>query len=138
MMAEENFGFTEIEHTADWALKVWAPDLPGLFRLAAEGMYSLTETMLHAQPRIERAIELTAIDMESLLVSFLSELLYLSETESLGFDRFQVVLRDTTLQAWLEGAPISGQKKEIKAVTFHNLRICRTPGGFSVTIVFDV
>jgi len=137
-MAEENFGFIEIEHTADWALKVWAPDLPGLFRLAAEGMYSLTETTLEVLPRVERTIELSGIDAESLLVSFLSELLYLSESENLGFDRIQVNLPGTTLKAVVEGAPISGQRKEIKAVTYHNLQIRHTPAGFSVTIVFDV
>jgi SHS2 domain-containing protein len=138
MMTTENFGFTEIGHTADWALKVWAPDLPTLFRMAAEGMYSLTETTLEGQPRIERTIEIEGTDTEDMLVSFLAELLYLSESEGFGFDQFQVSLRDSTLQAVVYGAPIAEQKKEIKAVTYHNLLIRRTPAGFSVTIVFDV
>ena len=138
MMAEENFGFIEIDHTADCALKVWAPDLPGLFRLAATGMYSLTETTFAVQPRVERVIALSGIDTESLLVSFLSELLYLGESEGLGFDHFQVTVLDTTLHAWVGGVPIAGQKREIKAVTYHNLQIIHTAAGFSVTIVFDV
>mgnify|MGYP000960768835 CR=1 FL=1 len=137
-MTDESFGFKEIGHTADWALEVSAPDLPGLFRLAAEGMYALTETTLKAHPRVERSIELSAIDEESLLVAFLSELLFLSESEGLGFDRFQITLHGPALQAQIEGAPIAGQKKEIKAVTYHNLQISRTPAGVSVTIVFDV
>lgn len=137
-MAEENFGFIEIDHTADWALKVWAPDLPQLFRMAAVGMYSLTEATFEEQPRVERMIELSGIDVESLLVSFLSELLYLGESEGLGFDRFQINVLDTTLRALAEGAPIAVQKKEIKAVTYHNLQIRHTAAGFSVTIVFDV
>lgn len=138
MMSDENFGFTEISHTADWAIKVLAPDLPGLFGLAAEGMYALMETILDAQPRLERLIELSSIDPESLLVSFLSELLYLSEAEGLGFDRFQIYLHDLTLRAVVFGASIAARNKEIKAVTYHNLQIRRTSAGFSVTIVFDV
>jgi SHS2 domain-containing protein len=138
MMADENFGFTEIGHTADWALQVRAPDLPALFRLAAEGMFALMEVDLEPGPRVARSIELSGIDTESLLVSFLSEVLYLGEIEGLGFDRFDVTLRDSALQAVVEGAPLAGQKKSIKAVTYHNLAIRRAPGGFSVTIVFDV
>jgi len=30
-------GFEEIRHTADWALRVWAPDLSTLFTQAAQG-----------------------------------------------------------------------------------------------------
>jgi len=138
MMTTDNFGFSEIGHTADWALKVWAPDLPMLFRLAAEGMYSLTEITLEPGPRIERTIELTGYDTESLLVSFLTELLFLNESQGLGFDQFQITLRQTTLHAVVSGAPIAAQNKEIKAVTYHNLHVSRSSAGFSVTIVFDV
>ncbi len=138
MMKDTDFGFTEIEHTADWALKVWAPDLSQLFVLAAQGMYWLTELSLLPEPRCERRIELEGVDAESLLVSFLSELLFFGETEALGFDEFEVDLQDTHLSARVRGGPIAEQKKEIKAVTYHNLVIEPTPRGVQTTIVFDV
>jgi SHS2 domain-containing protein len=138
MMDDREFGFTEIPHTADWALKVWAPNLSILFAQAAQGMYWLTETHLHTSPRVEQQIELDGVDAESLLVSFLSELLYFGESDGMGFDQFAVTVNETHLRAAVSGAPIAEQRKEIKAVTYHNLAIQETPQGLEVTIVFDV
>jgi hypothetical protein len=73
-----------IAHTADWALKVWSVDLPGLFREAALGMYALMDVQFGA-PTQPRRLELSAHDPESLLVGFLSELLYF--VEGVGFPR---------------------------------------------------
>lgn len=138
MKADDGFGFSEIEHTADWSIRVWAPDLGRLFSQAAVGMYWLMETKLAEQPRVERKIALDAIDIEALLVSFLSELLYLGESEELGFDDLAVVIQGTELVVTARGAPIAAQKKEIKAVTYHNLVIQPYENGYQVTIVFDV
>jgi SHS2 domain-containing protein len=131
-------GYREIPHTADWALQVWAPDLAELFTQSATGMYWLMETNLDGADRDQRTIQLEAADAESLLVAFLNELLYLGESEGLGVDRCEIAIAEPRLSAVLHAAPIAEQKKEIKAVTFHNLRINQTPRGYETTIVFDV
>ncbi len=139
MMADRGFGFTEIEHTADWALKVWAPDLSLLFAQAAEGMYWLMETTINNdEPPVERIIQIKGMDPEELLVGFLSELLYLGESEGLGFNQFEVAFQENGLRAVARGGMIASQKKEIKAVTYHNLEVRHTEQGVTVTIVFDV
>ncbi len=137
-MDERGFGFTEIAHTADWALRVWAPDLPVLFAQAAEGMYWLMETTLRPTPRAERVVDLDGADAEILLVGFLTELLYLGEADGLAFDRLDLSISETHLHVVASGAPIAAQKKEIKAVTYHNLAIKRQDARYEVTIVFDV
>lgn len=137
-MDEISVGFHEIEHTADWALRVWAPSLQLLFSKAAEGMYWLMQTSLEPQPRVERALECDGVDSETLLVGFLSDLLYLGESEGLGFDQFDLSISEDHLSAVARGAPIAEQKKEIKAVTYHNLVVRRSEAGYQVTIVFDV
>jgi len=131
-------GFEEVEHTADWALKVWAPNHAELFHLAAVGMNTLAEVRLAPEPRVEEHLELSAIDIESLLVAFLTEIVLFGEEQNLGFDRFEVSIEGFSLQADLFGAPIASRKKEIKAVTYHNLAIQRTDTGVQVVIVFDV
>jgi len=131
-------GYLEISHTADWALKVWAPDLTGLFEQAAQGMYALLQVRLQPGGRYECPVDLNAEDAEGLLVSFLSELLYLTEQEGLGFDRFDLVIEDGHLSGTMIGAPVESQAKEIKAVTYHNLVIQKTERGLETTIVFDV
>ncbi len=133
-----NSGFREIEHTADWELEVWAPNLAELFSQAAKGMLSLSGMQLAAEPRIEREINLQAFDDESLLVAFLSELLYLGELHHLGFDQYEIQVERQQLSAQLTGAPIQSIEKEIKAVTFHRLVIHTDAHGLSTRLVFDV
>jgi SHS2 domain-containing protein len=137
MQAE--LGFREHAHTADWELEVWAPDLVALLEQAARGMYSLSGLKLQAGPQQERTLELQADDAESLLVRFLTELLWLEQDQQLGFDRFSMQMNGPyNLHARLFGHSIAAVTKEIKAVTYHNLAIRATPNGLNVEIVFDV
>lgn len=134
-----NSGFEEIEHTADTSIRVWAPDLPKLFEEAARGMNSVTGTLLYNKNRRKHTVFLTARELESLLVMFLEEILFLNESENLGFDHYSIEIKEGFfLTAQLEGAKIREKKKEIKAVTFHNMVIAETNSGYEVVIVFDV
>ncbi len=130
--------FEEVQHTADWSLRVWADSLPGLFAECAQGMLALSGVRLAASPRVARALEFTAIDLESLLVSFLSELLFIQEDEHIAFDEFNIQLEGNSLQALAGGASILSMDKAIKAVTYHNLHIRQNDQDFEVEIVFDV
>jgi SHS2 domain-containing protein len=131
-------GFQEIAHTADWELYVWAPDLLTLLEQSARGMFSLMSAQLQSSPRRERHFEIHFLDSESLLVSFLSELLLLCELEKLGFDAFDLKINADSLFAHLSGAPLKSISKEIKAVTYHNLVVRNTSSGLEANIVFDV
>jgi len=131
-------GYREIEHTADWELEVWGPDLSSLLQQAALGMYGLLGLRLAEQPRERRDFELEAHDAESLLVEFLNELLFLAESEDLGFDGFELRILGNRLEATLQGAPIAARRKEIKAVTYSRLEIRETAGGLTTRVVFDV
>lgn len=135
---DENTGYREIEHTADWELHVWAPDLTTLLDTAARGMYALSHTKLAADLQAQRAFELPFIDCESLLVDFLSELLFFGENEGIAFDDYQLNLDGSTLKVQASGAFILEQAKEIKAVTYHRLQVRETERGLEVNIVFDV
>jgi SHS2 domain-containing protein len=138
-MAQRNAaGFREIAHTADWELEVWAPDLAGLFEQAARGMYALMGIQPLEEKRISRQLAISAADPESLLVAFLSELLYQTESEGLFFDSYGIALEGYHLEAQVAGAPISSQSKQIKAVTYHNLEIRESGGRLEANIVFDV
>lgn len=137
-MNQPQAGYREIEHTADWQLEVWAPNLPLLFEQAALGMYALSGTQIDAQPRLNEELHLGAADTEGLLVEFLTELLYLAESQGLAFDNFEIQIESQELSANISGALIKSQSKEIKAVTYHNLEIKKGPRGLEVNIVFDV
>jgi SHS2 domain-containing protein len=130
--------FEELPHTADWALRVWAASLPALFAEAAVGMNTLSGVQLAPSPRLSHSFAAEAPDVESLLVQFLSELVYLAEQENQGFDAFEISLIGLELKAVMAGAPLLSLNKSIKAVTYHNLQIRQTDAGFEVEIVFDV
>jgi SHS2 domain-containing protein len=133
-----NKGYREIEHTADWELRVWGPDIVALLETAAQGMYALSQTRLVSGSKEVREFVITYDDQESLLVDFLTELLFIGEDEGIGFDKFKFDLCEDTLKTHAKGAPIENQTKEIKAVTYHELQIREVEGGLEVHIVFDV
>ncbi len=137
-MNTKKSGFDELPHTADWAVRVWAGSLPELFVEAARAMNSLLGMKSAPGPRLIRTIHAEALDVEGLLVSFLSELVYFIELENLAFDEFELELDETRLKLRMSGSPILSMSKSIKAVTYHNLQICKKEYGFQVDIVFDV
>ncbi|HEX7542333.1 MAG TPA: archease [Anaerolineales bacterium] len=135
--------FEELSHTADWSLRVWAADLAHLFVETARGMNALAGIKLAEKPRVRHTFSASAPDTESLLVSFLSELVYHTEQDNLAFDDFDLSIdledgQPGRLSAILRGAPILSLDKAIKAVTYHNLQIQQTARGYEIEIVFDV
>lgn len=130
--------FEEIHHTADWSIRVWAKDLPTLFSEAALGLFAISGIILAEAPGVRKEIEIRAPDFESLLVAFLSELIYCAEQENLAFDNVSVEIKGNHLVAIMAGAPIQDINKYIKAVTFHNLKITETNSRVEAEIVFDV
>jgi protein archease len=134
--------YEELPHAADWSLRVWAADLPSLFVEAANGMNALSEARPANGPATHRTFESAAPDAESLLVAFLSELVYAAEQEGLTFTGFQVGMSEGSegweLKAGMDGAPLASANKTIKAVTYHKLQIRQTARGLEVEIVFDV
>ena len=104
--------FEEISHTADWSIRVWAEDLAGLLTESARGMYALAnaEPSKTEGPRVRRELLLEGVDAESLLVAFLEELLYLSESEGLIFDQFDILeIKEGKLNAMMEGGALGSQ-----------------------------
>ena len=137
-MMNEIYGYHEIEHTADWALNVWAPDIKSLLVVAAKGMYALSGIVTESNGDMVDVISLEYLDDESLVVDFLSELLYIGEIKNLAAVDYSPRLSPTTLSVKLSLEKIIKQQKEITAVTFHNLEIIRTDKGIETTIIFDV
>jgi SHS2 domain-containing protein len=131
--------FEEIEHTADVAIRVWGSDLAELFANAAYGMaYQLADPS-EAERTVEQSVELDAYDVETLLVSWLGELLYLGERDECVFFDFDLLeVTPTRLRAIIRGGPAHGHRRHIKAVTFSDLEIVQTDRGYETAVVFDV
>jgi SHS2 domain-containing protein len=131
------------DHTADVGLRVTAPDLPRLFCEAAEGLFSvIVEKIPQGVSSRRLAFRLAAEGAEFLLVDWLSELLYVFETERLLLDTFEVDLRGTSLTATALARPLDERRDrlltEVKAVTYHGLRVEAIEGGWLAEVILDI
>jgi SHS2 domain-containing protein len=131
--------FEEIEHTADVALRVWGRDLTELFVNAAHGLAWLVADPGTVQPEKTVTIKLNAYDTETLLVSWLGELLYLNERDDMVYTVFDLKeVTSTHLLGTAEGGPAVETRHHIKAVTFHEMDVQQTENGLETVVVFDV
>ena len=84
-------GYEELAHTADWALRVWAEDLEGLLVTAAKGMHALAAVKMKIEDGFVHQFSLPIHDRESLLVDFLSEIVYVWDTEHYGIHTYRLL-----------------------------------------------
>lgn len=132
--------YEQIPHTADFAARIYGKNIPELFENAAYAMFDMMADLEGAGNDHEETLEAEGVDMETLLVSWLNEALYLSYIKQLIFTEFKVTSFDgTKLTAILKGSRNEGRiTTEIKAATYHDLEITETKEGYEVTVVFDV
>jgi SHS2 domain-containing protein len=137
--------FEVLEHTADIGLHVTATTLGQLFADAGRGVASLLiENPDAIQPRQALMIELEAEDLDGLFVDWLRELIYRFETEHLLCREFSVDVSDGTrrLRAECLGEIIDWTRHEgdheLKAVTYHQLRVAKTATGWEANVIFDI
>ncbi len=135
-------GFDVIEHTADTGIIAYGSTIEETFANAARGMFSVMVDLDAVRPVESRDIAVQAPDRELLLAEWLSELLFLFETEYMVFSRFDVKFsseRELRASAW--GERIDPERHQIgagiKAVTHHMLRVERQDG-YRATVIFDV
>jgi SHS2 domain-containing protein len=138
MMTKSEMGFREVPHTADWEIKVWAPTLAELFIQSAVGMIAMMKIIPEDGLNISRKIRLDGDDKEILLVGFLSEILSIIDLEKEAPVDFFLDLDERGLRADLELKKIKNFGKEIKAVTYHHLKIDHHDNLWRTHIVFDV
>jgi len=132
-----------IPHTADIGIKAYGKNLPELFKNAAYGMFEIIADMDGLKGSVKEPIEIKAGNKEELLVAWLGELLYNFYTKQIIFFDFDIEqISDTGLKAKAIGRHIGENrnrlKAEIKAVTYHELKIEEGRDSFIATVIFDV
>lgn len=136
-------GYEEIDHAADYALRVWGKDLRELIESAGRGVIALLlagETVAAGE---WVAYEVEAPDVETLLLRAVREILYQVEAERAPV-AFEVVEAEqesprARCRMGLAAAGTEGLvRRGIKAVTYHDLRIRREGEQLGVTLTLDV
>ena len=134
-----------IDHTADIAVKAYGETLEGAFAAAAEAMFDVITggAEIDADKTVSFAVE--SIDLEGLLVNFLSRLIVLHETEYLVLTAFKVAFDgDKRLEVTASGEKYDekkhGRGEHVKGVSYHMMDIYDGTGKNNsyVQVLFDI
>jgi SHS2 domain-containing protein len=131
------------EHTSDLGLRVKAPALDALFREAAAGLFSMiVEEWRPGGVTRKFEFNLRADSNDTLLFDWLSELLYTFHTEHALLSEFEVKVEGGTLEARVIGTPLDHAVHhllhEVKAITYHGLRVEQAHGGWLAEVIVDI
>ena len=135
--------FEILEHPADIGFRAFGGSLPELFQNCAFAMLSIAYELDAVNESTAFPLEATGGDMESLLVNFLNEVLYLADGRRLALGR--IVISELTPERLIAAA--YGEARDparhparvvVKAVTYHQLRLSETPAGCVAEVYLDI
>ncbi|MEK6645859.1 MAG: archease [Candidatus Firestonebacteria bacterium] len=139
-----------IDHIADIGIKVQGNSLKDIYENSAYALFDIISDIKSIQPLNRRKIIATGENKEYLLVSWLSELLYIFDTKKMLFSKFEIKnLTKSNISADIFGEPyVKGKhilKCEIKAITYHQLEIKQSKAKkvllkpfWEAQVIFDV
>lgn len=131
-----NYNFLDIA-TADIAFEAFGDTLEQTFENSALALEEVVTDTSKIEKNIEKNIEIKSENKKSMLYDFLSELLYLFDTEQLVFNDFDVHIDGNVLKAKLKGDKVSDIRGEIKAITYHGMDI-QHKDKWRIQVIVDV
>ena len=140
----KNYKF--LDHTADIIFEATGKSVEELFEncgLALEETMVNLESIKHKE---EYNITLETDSIESLLYDFLSELLFIKDTEGLLFNKFKITIihknKKHEIIATCVGEKINRTRHELfndtKAITKHQFKIENENGKWKASIIVDI
>ena len=135
--------YETFDHTADLGLRVRAADLNTLFAESARALFSVIVANLADVSPVQRVeIELEEDQPDFLLFDWLNELLFLYDSRNFGFSDFQVTINDGHLTGSAGGEPLDSRRHqldhEVKAITYHGLKVQPDPTGWLAEFIVDI
>jgi SHS2 domain-containing protein len=131
-----------LEHTADIAIRVTGIDLKELFKNAAAAVFDIiAERKTREGIKVRLSVAQEADNLDELFVNWLNELLSLSAAKDLIFTEFIIdSLDEHSLKAAVFGEEMNRfrMNTEIKAATYHELKLEKRDPGWQATLILDV
>jgi len=129
-----------LEHTADILVRCTGRTMEECFESAAYALFDQMVDISTVAKEMKFSFRIEAEDQESRLYSFLSEFLFLLDSESVVMSSFKVTFDGNEVSCEAYGEPLDIGKHrprtEIKAITYHMMQI--DADAPSVTVLFDV
>jgi SHS2 domain-containing protein len=131
-----------LEHPAELRLRIYGKTIEKLFINAAEAMANILKHRLtRAKRRLTQTkeeIKIESMDLNSLLVDFLNEVLAKSQINKCVYHVSKLKIQNSKLIATLIGCPVERFDEDIKAVTYEDLNIQKINGAWQTILVFDI
>jgi SHS2 domain-containing protein len=132
-------------HTADVGLRIRAPSLDSLFADAALGLFSLIVSNID-QVKLRDQIQITLPcrdnEYDYLLFDWLNELLYTFDSRQIVLAKFDVHVAPAQLHATAWGEPLDPKQHrldhEVKAITYHELKVVRDADEWLAEVIVDI
>ena len=147
-LKDKQAGFNYLEHTADVWVHAWGTSLEDTF---SQCVYALMDTMIESNniaPREIKEIMVKDQTIGALLINFLSEFLFLFDTEGWLVGEVNIAKIEKNsggefqLHAVVKGETFNPQihepDTEVKAITYSYLEIQNNPGHSEIKIVYDI
>ncbi len=131
------------DHTADLGLRATAGDLDTLFAEMARALTAaIVENPADVRPARGFDLNLSGAERDYLLFDWLKELLYRFDTEQFLMADCTVRVRDDGLSATVRGEAYDPQRHtlchEVKAITYHELKVEKTADGWLAEVIVDI
>jgi SHS2 domain-containing protein len=135
--------FEILEHTADIGFRATAKSLPELFESAAEALVAIAVDTGGVRETETFSLAAEGDALDSLLVNWLNEVLYLVDGRRIAPRRFRVLdLGDGRVRGEAAGEPRNNERHEpklvVKGVTYHQLRIEQCADGWMCEVFLDI
>ena len=132
-----------IDHTADFGIQVFGTDSRELFSNAALALFDVITEMDELNGDDSCDITSSGEDWSDLMINWLREILYLWNGREMLVKSVQVLsLSEHNISARIYfDAYLPDRhtiKTEIKAVTYHQIQVKRSPSGWKAQIIFDI
>ena len=131
------------EHTADLGIRVRAADLDSLLAESGRALFAvIVQDLDSIRPITRYEFEVAGAEPEFLLVDWLSELLFAFESRGLLFCEFSISSDSRGLRAVARGERLNETRHrlehEVKAVTYHGLKVQATKQGWIAEVILDI
>lgn len=129
-----------LEHPADLKIEIYGRTKKELFSNAVLAMNEGLEVEFGRSKSEIRNIKIKSLDLESLLVDFLNEVLYLIQVNKEVYNQVRFIkFTDEKIKAELFGYKLKRINQDIKAVTYYDLKISqRKDNSWKAIVVFDI